>query len=222
MKPENYKCDPELGIKVNGYLKKKGVQTPMVNNLISEERKIFDIESKFGFIMETLGLDLRDDSLCETPKRMARMFVRELFWGLDANNFPRATTVKNKMKYDEMVLVKDITSMSVCEHHFVCIDSKCFVAYIPRDKVLGLSKINRIVEYFSRRPQIQERLTEQIFLALEYILGTSDIAVVINGTHFCVKSRGVEDTSSYTTTSKLGGAFKKNPETRNEFMRLIK
>ena len=222
MKPESYKCDAELGKKVNEYLEKKGVQTPYFETDKSNEDKIKLIKPKFKEIMEILGLNLNDDSLNETPRRIARMFVKELFWGLSSNNFPKATTVENKMKYDEMVLVKDITSMSVCEHHFVCIDSKCFIAYIPDKKVLGLSKINRITEYFSRRPQIQERLTEQIFRALEFILGTSNIAVVINGTHFCVKSRGVEDTSSYTTTSKLGGKFKSDSLLRAEFMSLIK
>ena len=172
--------------------------------------------------MEALQLDMSDDSLKGTPKRIGNMFVNELYWGLSDKYFPRAMTVENKMSYDEMVIIKDITSMSACEHHFVTIDGKCHIAYIPNEKVLGLSKINRIVEYFSRRPQIQERLTEQIFYALEYILGTSDIAVVMEGVHYCVKSRGVEDTSSSTITSKLGGKFKSEPDMRAEFMSLIK
>lgn len=221
-KPVEYKCDAELGKKVNEYLELKGVQTPMSGEFFSEKQKISLISLEFQEIMKLLGLDLEDDSLKETPKRIGRMFVRELYWGLQSENFPKATTVQNKMKYDEMVLVKDITSMSACEHHFVTIDGKCHIGYIPKDKVLGLSKLNRIVEYFSRRPQIQERLTEQIFYALEYILGTSDIAVVIEGVHYCVKSRGVEDTSSSTITSKLGIRFKENAALRMEFMNLTK
>jgi len=222
MKPVDYKCDAKLGEDVNNYLKKKGVQTPMDDLGNSENEKLIGIEECFREVMSWLDLDLKDDSLKETPRRIARMFVKELYWGLDPANFPKATTVENKMHYDEMVLVKDITSMSACEHHFVTIDGKCHIAYIPKDTVLGLSKLNRIVEYFSRRPQIQERLTEQIYYALEFILGTSDIAVVMEGVHYCVKSRGVEDTSSATITSKLGGRFRGFPEMRAEFFSLIK
>jgi len=222
MKPTLNKCDPLLGTEVNAYLKKKGVQTPMASQPLSNKEQQEYIIRAFDVIMDTLGLDLKDDSLKGTPKRVANMFVNELYWGLSDEYFPRAMTVQNKMSYDEMIVIKDVTSMSACEHHFVTIDSKCSIAYIPKKKVLGLSKINRIVEYFSRRPQIQERLTEQIFYALEYVLGTSDIAVVMNGVHYCVKSRGVEDTSSSTTTSKLGGKFKELPALRAEFMSLIK
>lgn len=217
------KTDPALGKIVQDYLISKGVDTPLdasVNK--TEKSKITTIAKNFTKIMNTLGLDLRDDSLNDTPNRVAKMFVNEIFWGLDTDNFPKVTTVSNKMKYDEMVLEKNINVSSNCEHHFVAISGKASVAYIPKDKVLGLSKLNRIVEYFSKRPQIQERLTEQIFYALEYILETSDIAVVIDAEHLCVKSRGVEDTSSSTITSKLGGAFKEHTSLRNEFMSLIK
>jgi GTP cyclohydrolase I len=172
--------------------------------------------------METLGLDLSDDSLEETPKRVAKMYVNEIFWGLKPENFPKCTVIENKMGYDEMVIEKDITLMSNCEHHFVTIDGKAHVAYIPKGKVLGLSKLNRIVEYFARRPQVQERIAEQVYHALAFILGTEDIAVVIEGVHYCVKSRGVEDHGSYTYTAKLGGCFRSEPEARAEFMSLIK
>jgi len=222
MKPTPNKCDAKLGEEVNRYLVAKGVQTPMTYPSLSNKEQQEYIARAFDIIMGTLGLDLADDSLKGTPKRIGNMFVNELYWGLSDKYFPRAMTVENKMSYDEMVIIKDITSMSACEHHFVTIDGKCHIAYIPNEKVLGLSKINRIVEYFSRRPQIQERLTEQIFYALEYILGTSDIAVVMEGVHYCVKSRGVEDTSSSTITSKLGGKFKSEPDMRAEFMSLIK
>jgi len=216
------KCDVKLGKKVNKYLIKKRVQTPMSHDIFCEDDKLSVIEGEMRCIMEMLGLDLEDDSLKETPKRVAKMFVNELFWGLEECNFPKCTVVDNKMKYDEMVLEKNIKSMSNCEHHFVTIDGVAHIAYIPNKKVLGLSKLNRIVEYFSRRPQIQERLTEQIFYALECILGTSDIAIVMEGEHYCVKSRGVEDINSSTITSKLGGVFKTKPTVRAEFMSLIK
>lgn len=218
------KCDPELGYKVEEHLRSKGVHTPTVTDslLKKDEYKIKRVEKYFTSIMETLGLDLTDDSLIDTPKRVAKMYVNEIFWGLKPENFPKCTVIENKMGYDEMVIEKDITLMSNCEHHFVTIDGKAHVAYIPKGKVLGLSKLNRIVEYFARRPQVQERIAEQIYHSLAYILGTEDIAVVIEGVHYCVKSRGVEDHSSYTYTAKLGGCFKTEPECRAEFMSLIK
>lgn len=221
MKPQPDKCNPELGQKVNDYLITKGVQTPMKLPRESGTQKLI-IEEHFGHIMNCMGLDLNDDSLKNTPKRVARMFVDELYWGLRSKNFPNCTTFINKMTYDEMVIEKNITSMSVCEHHFVTIDGKCHIGYIPKDKVLGLSKLNRITEYFSRRPQVQERLTEQIYHALVYILGTEDIAVVIEGVHYCVKSRGIEDSNTSTITSKLGGRFRTEAPLRAEFMNLIR
>ena len=150
------------------------------------------------------------------------MYHHEIFWGLDYEAFPKCTTVNNKMKYDEMVIEKNINVQSNCEHHFVIIDGKATIAYIPKEKVLGLSKMNRIVEYFSKRPQIQERLTEQIYYALQYILETDNIAVLINAEHFCVKSRGVEDVGSSTITSKLGGCFKSDSSVRAEFMGIVR
>lgn len=217
------KTDRNLGKEVNDYLIKVGVETPVKKNEFkgNDELKKQRIEKHFNAIMYTLGLDLTDDSLVDTPRRVAKMYVDEIFYGLDYDKFPKATTVDNKMKYDEMVLVNDINVQSNCEHHFVVIDGLASFAYIPKDKVLGLSKINRIVEFFSKRPQIQERLTEQIFYALSYILGTEDCAISINATHYCVKSRGIQDVNSYTVTSKLGGRFKE-PEVRNEFLNLIK
>jgi len=215
------KCDPILGQQVHEHLVKMGVETPTIENKLSRTNKIEIIETKFRDIMETLGLDLSDDSLIETPKRVAKMFVGEIFWGLDYEAFPKCTTVQNKMKYDEMVIERNVNVQSNCEHHFVVIDGLATVAYVPKQKVLGLSKINRIVEYFSKRPQIQERLTEQIFHALQYILETEDVAVVINARHYCVRSRGVEDAGSSTVTSKLGGGFKTDPAARAEFMRMV-
>lgn len=215
------KTDPELGKQIHDHLVKMGVETPTIPNGLSRTDKIEIIETKFRDIMNTLGLDLSDDSLIETPKRVAKMFVGEIFWGLDYDAFPKCTTVDNKMKYDEMVVERNVSVQSNCEHHFVVIDGLATVAYIPKQKVLGLSKINRIVEYFSKRPQIQERLTEQVYYALQYILDTDNIAVVIDAQHYCVKSRGVEDTGSSTITSKLGGCFKTDPAARAEFMNIV-
>jgi GTP cyclohydrolase IA len=217
------KTDPELGRQVHEHLVKCGVETPTSDTYrnIDRKEKIDLIEKNFSNIMQILGLDLSDDSLIETPKRVAKMYVNEIFWGLDIEAFPKCTAVDNKMKYDEMVVERSINVQSNCEHHFVIIDGLATVAYIPKQKVLGLSKINRIVEYFSKRPQIQERLTEQVYHALQYILETDNIGVVIHGQHFCVKSRGVEDTGSSTVTSKLGGVFKTDPNVRTEFMRLV-
>lgn len=218
------KCDPVLGLEIEEHLKKIGVHTPTVSEglHVKNEAKIKKIEKHFTAIMETLGLDLTDDSLEETPKRVAKMYVNEIFWGLKPENFPKCTVIENKMNYDEMVIEKNITLMSNCEHHFVTIDGVAHVAYIPKDKVLGLSKMNRIVEYFARRPQVQERIAEQVYHALSYILGTEDVAVAIEGVHYCVRSRGVEDYNSITTTLKLGGCFKNEPDCRAEFMSSIR
>jgi GTP cyclohydrolase I len=216
------KTDPELGLRVHKHLVEMGVETPSAPNDLDRKDKISLIETNFKRIMEVLGLDLSDDSLAETPNRVAKMMVNEIFWGLDYEAFPKCTTVNNKMRYDEMVIERNINVQSNCEHHFVIIDGLATVAYIPKDRVLGLSKINRIVEYFSKRPQIQERLTEQVYYALQYILDTDNVAVVINAQHYCVKSRGVEDTGSSTMTSKLGGCFKADPAVRAEFMSLVK
>jgi GTP cyclohydrolase IA len=216
------KTDPSLGLEIHNHLIKKGVETPISEMDLSRTEKIDSIEKNFTNIMNTLGLDLTDDSLIDTPKRVAKMYVNEIFWGMDYEAFPKCTAVSNKMEYDEMVVERGINVQSNCEHHFVVIDGVATVGYIPSRKVLGLSKMNRIVEYFSKRPQIQERLTEQVFHALEYILETDNIAVVIDAQHFCVKSRGVEDVGSSTVTSKLGGMFRKNATVRAEFMALAR
>tara|TARA_R110000868_G_scaffold17539_4_gene76737 strand:- start:222 stop:899 length:678 start_codon:yes stop_codon:yes gene_type:complete len=224
MSLQKTKCDPVLGLRVEEYLRAKGVNTPTVLDTLyaKDESKINKIEKHFGAIMDILGLDRQDDSLMDTPKRVAKMYVNEIFWGLKTENFPKCTVIDNKMGYDEMVIEKDITLMSNCEHHFVTIDAKAHIAYIPKKKVLGLSKLNRIVEYFARRPQVQERIAEQIYHSLSFILDTEDVAVVIEGVHYCVKSRGVEDHNSYTLTAKLGGCFRSEPDCRAEFMSLIK
>ena len=216
------KTDPELGQKVHEYLVKMGVETPTVESTLDRKEKIERIENHFTEIMSILGLDLTDDSLVDTPKRVAKMYVNEIFWGLDYEAFPKCTTVANKMGYDEMVVERNVNVQSNCEHHFVIIDGLATVAYVPHEKVLGLSKINRIVEYFSKRPQIQERLTEQVFHTLCYILETDNVAVMIDAQHYCVKSRGVEDTGSSTVTTKLGGGFKTDAAARAEFLSIAR
>ena len=214
------KTDPALGQQVHEHLVKMGVETPIKKRNLDRKDQIAIIEGNFAEIMRALGLDLTDDSLIDTPKRVAKMYVNEIFWGLDYDSFPKCTTVDNKMKYNEMVVERNVNVQSNCEHHFVIIDGLATVAYVPKDKVLGLSKINRIVEYFSKRPQIQERLTEQIFHTLQFILGTEDVAVMIDAQHYCVKSRGVEDTGSSTVTNRLGGGFKNDPAARAEFLNI--
>jgi GTP cyclohydrolase I len=192
--------------------------TPMVANGLSEEEKIAKIAANFTEIMRTLGLDLNDDSLSQTPQRVAKMYVREVFSGLSPKTFPSITSIENKLGYNEMVTVKDISIISVCEHHFVTIDGRATVAYIPRDRVIGLSKINRIAKFFSRRPQVQERLTKQIADCLVQVLDTEDVAVSLRARHYCVIQRGVEDAASETVTSDLRGAFREDARTRAEFL----
>jgi len=212
-------CLSNEAILVRDELIKSGLETPMATpSFLTSTQKKDEIENHFVEILKLLGLDLTDDSLVETPHRISKMYVNELFSGLDYQSFPKITTIENKMQVDEMVKVSDISLTSTCEHHFVTIDGFATVAYIPRAKVIGLSKINRIVQFFSRRPQVQERLTQQILVALQVLLESKDVAVSINATHYCVKSRGIMDSSSYTTTKSLGGVFKSHPETRAEFL----
>lgn len=220
----NEKCDPVLGLAVHEHLKSIGVDTPIDKDLFhnNDASKIAAITDLVRDIMQQLGLDLHDDSLSDTPKRVAKMFVQEIYSGLNPGNFPKCTTVDNKMGYDEMVIEKSIAIKSMCEHHWMPISGVAHIAYIPDNKVLGLSKLNRVADYFARRPQIQERLAEQIYFSLSYILGTQDIAVVIDADHFCVKHRGIMDENSHTITSKLGGCFKDDPSVRAEFMSLIR
>jgi len=216
------KTNPELGAQVEAHLKNIGMHTPTVDNGLSDEQKRVLLEKHFTIIMQTLGLDLDDDSLQDTPNRWAKMMVNDLMAGLSPDLFPKCTAVDNKMGYDQMVCEKGISVLSQCEHHIQTIDGFATVAYIPKEKVLGLSKMNRIVEYFARRPQIQERLTVQIAEALKFILETDDVAVLIDAKHYCVKARGVEDHGSSTVTSQLSGAFKNEPEARAEFMSLAR
>lgn len=199
-------------------LLRRGLETPMSGKSLSSAEKQDKLQALFTDVATTLGLDLTDDSLCETPRRIAKMYVHEIFSGLDYENFPKLTVIDNKMGTDEMVMVSDIGLTSTCEHHFVTIDGFARVAYLPAGKIVGLSKINRLVRFFAQRPQVQERLTQQLLVALQTLLETDNVAVTIDATHFCVKARGVMDASSSTRTTALGGSFKSNSTTRAEFL----
>ena len=199
-------------------LVERGLEAPLIPTGLSRDEKYDRIRQAFTDITRTLGLDLRDDSLCETPHRIAKMYVDEIFSGLDYGKFPKISVIDNKMQVEEMVRIDDIDLVSTCEHHFVTIDGSARVAYIPSNKIIGLSKINRIVRFFAQRPQVQERLTQQVLVALQTLLETEDVAVTINAVHYCVKSRGVMDTKSQTRTTALGGAFKTDASTRAEFL----
>jgi GTP cyclohydrolase I len=212
---------PELSAEarlVRDTLLEQGLETPMVDNGMNTEQKYERIRELMAEVMYTLGLDRADDSLAETPHRIAKMYVREIFSGLDYTKFPKLSLIENKMNAHEMVKVSNIDLTSTCEHHFVTIDGVAKVAYIPEKTIIGLSKINRIVRFFAQRPQVQERLTRQILVALQVLLGTENVAVSIEATHYCVKSRGVMDSNSKTSTTALGGSFLENQHTRAEFL----
>ena len=197
-------------------------ETPLREDafLLDDEEKINKIEGHFREIMTILGLDLTDDSLQGTPRRVAKMYVKEVFSGLNPRNRPIARLFENKYHYDQMLVEKDITFFSHCEHHFVPIYGKIHVAYFSSGKVIGLSKINRIVQYFSKRPQVQERLTVQIGKEMERVLNTNDVAVVVDANHMCVASRGVGDTNSKTGTAYFTGKFL-DENTKREFLNYI-
>ncbi|WP_394746885.1 GTP cyclohydrolase I FolE [Spongiimicrobium salis] len=186
-----------------------GLETPMRCDafVLSDEEKKVQIADLFGQIMEVMGLDLTDDSLKGTPNRVAKMYIEEIFSGLNPNNKPKIALFDNKYQYNQMLVEKNITFYSNCEHHFVPIIGKAHVAYISSGKVIGLSKLNRIVQYYAKRPQVQERLTNQIALELINILDTEDVAVIIDAKHLCVSSRGIKDDTSATVTSFYGGKF---------------
>ncbi len=198
------------------------IETPLRPDAfqLSDEEKIEKIATHFAEIMDILGLDRKDDSLSGTPRRVAKMYVKEIFSGLNPENFPDIKLFDNKYNYDQMLVEKNIVFYSNCEHHFVPIIGKAHVAYISSGKVIGLSKINRIVQHFAKRPQVQERLTMQISNAMKRALETEDVAVVIDATHLCVSSRGVKDVNSSTVTSHFTGQFA-NEEKKNEFLKYL-
>ena len=198
------------------------IDTPLTKDAfkLSNNEKKAIIAKHFRIIMQTLGLDLNDDSLKGTPSRVAKMYIDEIFNGLDPRNKPKIALFNNKYNYKEMLVEKNITFYSNCEHHFVPIYGKAHLAYISSGKVIGLSKLNRIVDYYAKRPQVQERLTNQIAKEVMDVLKTKDVAVIIDAKHMCVSSRGIKDETSSTTTSFYGGAFKKD-NTRNEFLKYV-
>lgn len=225
MSHPSHKSNSALGAAVHNHLVSVGLETPITSRVSdASEDKIKTITKHFTAIMETLGLDLSDDSLIETPTRVAKMYVNEVFWGLDYTKFPKCTAIDNKMNYnDSFVLERNINVQSNCEHHFVVIDGLATVAYIPHKKVLGLSKLNRIVEFFAKRPQVQERLTEQICETIAFITESPDVAVYIDASHYCVKSRGIQDTGSSTVTLATRGMFaEQNSEIRREFLNIAR
>lgn len=198
-------------------------QNPIRNDAfeLSDEEKINAIKKDVESILSTLGMDLTDDSIKGTPNRVAKMFVKEIFGGLNPNKKPSSSTFQNNYKYGEMLVEKNITLYSTCEHHLLPIVGRAHVAYISNGTVVGLSKMNRIVDYFAKRPQVQERLTMQIVQELQKVLGTNDVACVIDAKHLCVNSRGIRDIESSTVTSEFGGKFKEE-QTRREFLDYIK
>jgi GTP cyclohydrolase I len=198
------------------------VKTPLRADAFekSDDEKIKNIQHHFKKIMHELGLDLSDDSLSGTPYRVAKMYVKELFYGLNPANKPKLSIFENKYGYKKMLVEQNITIDSACEHHFLPIVGFAHVAYIPKDKVIGLSKINRLVDYYSRRPQVQERLVLQILKDLQNVLDTKDVIISVTAKHLCVSSRGIKDQNSFTTTLEYGGCFSETT-TRNEFLKII-
>lgn len=198
------------------------LETPMRKDAfdLTDDQKIDIIEGHFKEIMHTLGLDLNDDSLKNTPRRVAKMYVKEIFSGLNPANKPTITLFENKYGYNQMLVVKDISLYSMCEHHFVPIFGKAHVGYMANGNVIGLSKLHRLVKYYAKRPQVQERMTKQIAEAIKSTLKINDVAVIIEARHMCVECRGVEDTNSTTVTSAISGQFLREA-TRNEFTKFV-
>lgn len=212
---KDIKTDATLGKKVIEYLTTLGIETP-INALMQHE----SVQLGVSQIMQGLGLSLDNESLQKTPKRVADFFIQELFYGLNHENFPQITFNTNSYNYSDPVIARNVSFKSTCEHHFVTIDGKAYVAYIPKNKVIGLSKLNRIVDFFAKRPQVQERATLQIFHALSFILDTEDIAVFIRAKHHCITMRGVNDTDVDNITYKFGGKFLESMQ-RQEFLNTI-
>ena len=209
------KCDPKLGALVRQHLLDHNLEK--AGSDYNPEQAFLSLQDGIGEFFEHMGFDLTDPSINQTPTRYAKMLIGELTKGINYDFFPKATTTPNDMAYDQMVIVQGISTISLCEHHLQTIDGLTYIAYIPRRLVLGLSKFARITDFFARRPQIQERMTEQLYHALSFILETDDIAVVQKATHYCMKARGALQHSSMTTTDKMGGRFMSNPALRKEF-----
>lgn len=209
-------ADPKLGYSIQGFLKDNKLESP-----IKDYMRGTTMLNAIHQLLIGLGLDLHNDSLAESTSRIATMYEKEVFYGLDYKNFPRCHLQENVQGLDELIMETDASVRSFCEHHFIPFFGVAHVGYIPKNHIIGLSKINRVVDFFSRRPQVQERLTTQIHAALSFILGTEDVGVVVEAQHLCVIMRGVQDSQSRTITSKMSGRFMTKPELRQEFMSLI-
>lgn len=199
----------------------QGLENPIIALNMDNKARKSKIEDHVMSVIYLLNLDVKDDNLLNTPKRIANMYVEEIFSGLDYLNFPKITIIENSMYIEEMIVIRNINIISTCEHHFIVFNGKATVSYIPKKYMIGLSKINRIVQFFSKRPQLQERLTQQIFVALQTLLSTNDVAVFIDAVHYCVKARGIHDVTSTTATIALGGVFKSDVNFRKEFLHAI-
>lgn len=206
-------------LNVHKALKNYGIETPFFKSSISLKKRTKKIERYMNKIIYSLNLDIKDNSLLKTSRRVSRMYTEEIFFGLDYNNFPKISLIKNNIDFNEMLIVRDINFTTICEHHFVVIDGKATIAYIPKKNIIGLSKINKIVYFFSKRPQIQERLTKQILVSLQTLLHTESVAVSITAIHYCMRIRGVYDTNSDVKTGSFGGFFETNKEKRKEFLK---
>lgn len=219
MEAKNY----ELGLKIQKLLQDNNLENPMINEIIvkwGDPEFMKTLQHKLGDFLQTLGLDLADKSIANTPSRVVRFFINELFYGLDYRNFPKISVCPNTFKYNTPLISDGITVNSTCEHHLVSIQGLAIVAYIPKQKVVGLSKLNRIVDFFASRPQVQERMTRQIFVALQGILETTDVAIAINASHHCIVTRGVKDRDSKTLTMELGGQFLSDSVLKDNFYKM--
>ena len=219
MKTKNY----ELGLRIKKLLEDRELENPvLVDNIVKwqDSDYLFTLQSKFADFLNHLGLDLTDSSVANTPKRVIKFFINELFYGLDYKNFPAISLVANKFKYTQPLISQGITLNSTCEHHLVSIRGKALVAYMPKGKIVGLSKLNRVVEFFASRPQVQERLTRQIFVVLQDILETDDVAIAVNALHNCIAIRGIRDSSSSTLTMELGGKFLDDGIFKDNFVKM--
>lgn len=196
----------------------KGLENPIIELNIDHYTRMSRITEHIASIINLLKLNLNHDSLVHTPKRIAKMYIEEIFSGLDYLNFPKITIIANTMQINDMVTIRNINITSTCEHHFIVFNGKVTVSYIPKKNIIGFSKINKIVEFFSRRPQLQERLTQQIFLALQTLLNTNNVAIFINAVHYCVRARNIHDTTSTVNTAAFGGLFKSDINIRKEFL----
>jgi GTP cyclohydrolase I len=214
------KSDFDLGVRVRDHLTSLGLET--VKDTPKKGAARDALEKGIAVFFDRMGLDLGDESIAESPLRIAQMFADELCAGLDYANFPKCTTQPTIEADNEMVMLKDITTISLCEHHFQTIAGRTHIAYIPGETLLGVSKLARITNFFMRRPQVQERLTAQIFYALQFILGTEDVAVQQESAHYCIRARGVMDPNSMMVTSKMGGRFMTNPSLRQEYLHAIR